>query len=162
LDPALADSMVQVQIDAGYTTLKLYQDLSLDVYDAVVASALAHGITYVGHVPHRVGLTHALQAGQRAIEHLSGYELALNGGTTRGAFGWRNIDESLMPDLVAQTIAAGTWNCPTLAIFSKLAGGDESVVDNRRKMLKALQVRVALSAVLLGFLVMAYLMGWLQ
>lgn len=30
------------------------------------------------------------------------------------------------------------------------------------KMLKALQVRVALSAVLLGFLVLAYFMGWLQ
>ena len=30
------------------------------------------------------------------------------------------------------------------------------------KMLKALQVRVALSAVLIGFLVVAYVMGWLQ
>ena len=30
------------------------------------------------------------------------------------------------------------------------------------KMLRALQVRVALSAVLIGFLVMAYFMGWLQ
>ena len=30
------------------------------------------------------------------------------------------------------------------------------------KMLKALQVRVALSATLIGFLVLAYFMGWLQ
>jgi len=30
------------------------------------------------------------------------------------------------------------------------------------KMLKALQVRVALSAVLIGFLILAYFMGWLQ
>ncbi len=30
------------------------------------------------------------------------------------------------------------------------------------KMLKALQVRVALSAVLIAFLVISYLMGWLQ
>jgi len=30
------------------------------------------------------------------------------------------------------------------------------------KMLKALQVRVALSAILIGFLILAYFMGWLQ
>ena len=30
------------------------------------------------------------------------------------------------------------------------------------KMLKALQVRVALSATLIGFLILAYFMGWLQ
>jgi hypothetical protein len=30
------------------------------------------------------------------------------------------------------------------------------------KMLRALKMRVALSAVLIGFLVLAYFMGWLQ
>lgn len=30
------------------------------------------------------------------------------------------------------------------------------------KMLRALQVRVALSATLIGFLILAYFMGWLQ
>ncbi len=30
------------------------------------------------------------------------------------------------------------------------------------KMLRALKVRVALSAVLIGFLLLAYFMGWLQ
>ena len=33
---------------------------------------------------------------------------------------------------------------------------------NSAKMLRALQVRVGLSAVLLGFLILAYSMGWLQ
>ncbi len=136
-DPARADSVVAAEQARGYQTLKLYQDLSRPVFDAVVAGARSRGMAYGGHVPHRVGLDAALNARYRFIEHLSGYELALGPGPL-GAFGWRTIDATRIPGLVDATVAAGTWNTPTLAIFSLIASGDAEVVDNRRAVVAAL------------------------
>ena len=141
--PEDAERVVAEQIAAGWTTLKVYQDLTREVYDAIVAAAAAHGIDFVGHVPHKVGLDRVLAAGQRSIEHLGGYDLALNGGSARGAAGWVEVDESLMPELAARSVAAGVWNCPTLTIVATMASrfdgqASAAVVANRRKMLKAL------------------------
>jgi len=138
LTPDDADPVVAGQAALGYHTLKLYQDLDRPTFDAVVAAANLRNLEFGGHVPHRVGLEHALASGYRFVEHLSGYEMALNGNTQLGAFGWRAIDESRIPDLVARTVAAGTWNSPTLQIFDLLSNGDESVVRNRQRMVKAL------------------------
>lgn len=141
--PGEAARVVAEQIAAGWPTLKVYQDLTAEVYDAIVAAAGARGVDFVGHVPHKVGLDRVLGAGQRSIEHLGGYDLALNGGSARGAAGWIEVDESLMQGLAARSRDAGSWNCPTLAIVASIASRFDSqasaaVVANRRKMLKAL------------------------
>ena len=138
MDPTEADALVRTQAEAGWTSLKLYQDLRPDVFEAIIKAAQAQGLPYGGHVPSRVGLERALTAGYRHIEHLSGYEQRLNASGQLGAFAWRQIDEALIPDLVAQTLDAETWNCPTLEIFDLIAGGNAAVVQNRRWMVKAL------------------------
>ncbi|NNF57311.1 MAG: hypothetical protein HKN04_03635, partial [Rhodothermaceae bacterium] len=56
MDPAEAAALVRVQADAGWTHLKLYQDLRPDVFEAIVDAARAQNLSYGGHVPHRVGL----------------------------------------------------------------------------------------------------------
>lgn len=138
LDPADADSVVAAQASLGYTSLKLYQDLTSPAFDAVIASAKARGLLFGGHVPHRVGVHRALESGYRFIEHLSGYEVELGASGQRGAFAWQAIDESAIPALVDATVAAGTWNSPTLSIFTLIAGGNRTVVRNRQRMVKAL------------------------
>lgn len=139
LEPSQADSVVGVQYDSGWRTLKLYQDLHQDVYDAIIAAARARGMDYVGHVPTRVGLTHVLEAGQRSIEHLGGYANELGGA---GGW-WMSIDEDRLPFVVAHTREAGAWNCPTLAIFAEIAkrrprAVAERQIANRRRVVKAL------------------------
>ena len=136
--PEEASPVIDGQVAQGYATLKLYSDLRSEPFDAIVEDARARGLDYGGHVPHRVGLTRALDAGYRFIEHLSGYEVALNPGGGRGAFAWRTIDETAIDGLVAQTVAAGTWNCPTLEIFAQIASHERAVVDNRRAFVRAL------------------------
>lgn len=102
MDPAKADSVVEAQRRAGWTTLKLYTDLRPDVYDSIVSAARRRGMDYVGHVPARVPVEHVIASGQRSIEHLGGYQLV--------------TDPDRLAVLIDQTADAGTWNCPTLAI----------------------------------------------
>lgn len=110
-DPALADSMVQVQADRGYGTLKVYADLSLAVYDSIVAAAARRGLEHAGHVPFAVPLEHALRSGQKSVEHLLGY---------------RDRSRDEWAALVALTVELGAWNCPTLAILERANPGAAS------------------------------------
>lgn len=137
MDPEEAAPTIEAQEAQGYETLKLYSDLRREPFDAIVAEAEARGLQYGGHVPHRVGLRHALASGYRFIEHLSGYEVELGTGQL-GAFGWAALDEDAIDDFVALTVAAGTWNCPTLEIFAQIARFDETIVRNRQRVVRAL------------------------
>ncbi|HEU4464258.1 MAG TPA: amidohydrolase family protein, partial [Gemmatimonadota bacterium] len=124
-------------------TLKRYQDLRPEAYDSIVSAARRRGMDFVGHVPHRVGLSHALATGQRSLEHLSGFgeELSQTGG--RGPGGWVRIRPQEIPALAAEARDAGVWVCPTLAIFSRLArnlppSDREASRSNRRQVVRAL------------------------
>jgi imidazolonepropionase-like amidohydrolase len=143
MDPAAADSVVAEQWRAGYRTLKIYQDLRPEAYDAIVAAARSRGMDLVGHVPHRVGLEHALGSGQRSVEHLTGFveELSLDGG--RGPEAWVRIRPDGIAALTTAAHEAGTWVCPTLAIVARMGrrlppADRESFLANRRMVVLAL------------------------
>jgi Amidohydrolase family len=74
IDPAEVPRVVDGFYDQGYRSLKVYNMLSAPVYNALVASAHAKGMTVVGHVPFAVGLEGAIAARQDTIEHLRGYD----------------------------------------------------------------------------------------
>jgi imidazolonepropionase-like amidohydrolase len=122
---AEAQATVAAQKAAGYDFIKVYNNLSLAAYDAILAAAQAAQIPVDGHVPTHVPLVHALTAGQRSIEHLTGWLVALQRpdspffGTT--ALPQRrhlaeHVDEAKVPELVAQAVRAHVWQCPTLTV----------------------------------------------
>jgi imidazolonepropionase-like amidohydrolase len=121
LDPREADGAVQTAVNEGWMAVKVYQQLSLAVYDSIAVSAKRRAMDFVGHVPSVVPILHALDMGQRSIEHLSGYDFAVARRPSGGTFGWVDADETRFPELVRRTVEAGTWNCPTLAIYVHLA-----------------------------------------
>jgi imidazolonepropionase-like amidohydrolase len=139
---AAAQETVARLVGDGWTMLKVYQDLRPDVYSAVVEAASEHGVSFMGHVPHRVGLRDALLSGQSSLEHLGGYDTELGG--TRGTAGWLNVDSARIPDVVTWTWEAGAYVCPTLVVVKALAqrnhsSGDAAVVaENRRLLVGAL------------------------
>jgi pimeloyl-ACP methyl ester carboxylesterase len=132
-----AVSMVRDQAAAGYDFLKLHPGLTREVFDTIVRTAGQEHISFQGHVSEDVGVPHALQVRQRAIDHLDGYLEALADTECRknipdsGFFGiaWsRCVDEKKIPALVRRTKQAGTWMIPTeylLEQWAKASGPEQ-------------------------------------
>ena len=137
-DVSAAGDTIRKVIGEGWSALKIYNRVSRAVFDSIITLAHGAGLRAIGHVPFAVSVEYALAAGQDEIQHLSGYEAVLS---TRP--NWAAIDNALIPGLVAKTVAAGTWNCPTLAIYVELsrqrsATDRDGVIGNRRRFVKAL------------------------
>jgi imidazolonepropionase-like amidohydrolase len=142
-DPSTADATVEAQVEAGWRWIKVYTSLSEASYDAITAAARNRGIRTIGHVPLRVTLEHALDSGQLSIEHLGGYDRAVSRTGQANAAAWADIDAGRIPALAARTATAGTWNCPTLAIYALIADAlppdvRDRVVANRGAVVRGL------------------------
>ncbi len=115
--PEKAQVEVQKQIEAGYDFLKVYDNLSPEVYTAIIEAARQKGVNVRGHVPTAVGLNGALEQRQYSIEHLTGY---IDPDTTEYL-----IPEIKIHSFAEKTAQAGVWNCPTLVVWQKLVGQDK-------------------------------------
>jgi imidazolonepropionase-like amidohydrolase len=142
-DPRLARDVVRTQAQAGWPYLKVYTRLTTEVFDSVVVAAREAGMIPIGHVPLAVDVQHAIAMGMKSIEHLTGYDRAVSRTGRFGTYGWADADPARYPALVAATVAAGVWNCPTLAIYSELsksqpAAERDAMLRNRRAFVRAL------------------------
>jgi hypothetical protein len=140
--PDQARRAVDAQKSDGYDVVKVYDNLELGPYDAVIEEARRVGIPVAGHVPHRVGLGHVLAAHQRSIEHLNGYfewlqrpDSPLKGHEHQPhpAHGlWPppglidHLDESRLPEIAATTARAGSWVVPTLVLTRNMMPPEEA------------------------------------
>lgn len=121
-----AAAAVDEQLARGATSIKVYDGLLLDVYDAIVRRARERGVKVAGHVSQNVPILHAMTA-QDSIEHLSGYPL---GDDDRG--------------YAEASREAGVWNCPTMVVFTQYVTRDlpeparTELLARRRAFLTAL------------------------
>ncbi|MBV8762566.1 MAG: amidohydrolase family protein [Deltaproteobacteria bacterium] len=109
--PEAAVAEVDAEKAAGYDFVKVYENLTPPVYDAIAAEAKRIGMRFAGHVPQSIDVAHAMASGQASIEHLTGYVR----GTTQ---------ESQLPSLAAAARSAGTANTPTLIVMQRFAAMD--------------------------------------
>jgi imidazolonepropionase-like amidohydrolase len=126
-----ADRVVAEQKAAGYDFIKVYSKLTPEAYEAVAAAAKREDMVFAGHVPFAVPLAHALELRQRSIEHLEGYLGALladgfekpkqGSYTERLAAMLDHVDERKLPGVIAATVAADVWNCPTLVVIDRIS-----------------------------------------
>ena len=127
--PQAATTRVIEQKKAGYDLLKIHPGVPRDGFDALAKSADAQGIRFAGHVPADVGLQRALETKFWTIDHIDGYleALARPGAPAAQLFGINlvgQIDESRIPALVKQTLAAGTSIVPTQSLIEHWYGAD--------------------------------------
>jgi imidazolonepropionase-like amidohydrolase len=116
---------------AGFDLIKVYNHLTPEVYAALVDAAQENDIPVGGHVPDAVGLDGVLATGQHTIEHLSGYLDALAKPGQDGQMGgWTGdpdaLDEEAIRELARRTVQAGTWNCITLIVLTRLVPAAEA------------------------------------
>ena len=138
--PVQAEQLVREYKQIGYDLVKVHEDLTLPVFDALAATANEVGISFGGHVPDQVGLLHALEAGQVSIDHLDNYLQALVPEETlsaelpgRQSIGglMAVIDEGRIPQLVEATRAASAWVVPTMVLWETALYGDRSAAEMR-------------------------------
>jgi imidazolonepropionase-like amidohydrolase len=109
-NPAAGRRLVEEQHDRGFDHLKIHENLSVETYDTIAATAKRLGMSFAGHVPNAVGVQHALTAGQKSIDHLDNYTDEI--GT----------DEAKIAVLARATVAAGAWTVPTMALWEVFTG----------------------------------------
>ena len=123
-----AREIVLNQKRAGYDFIKVYNNLTIEVYNEVIKTARDVGIPVAGHVPVNVGLDHVLESKQDCIEHLDGYEKVLASTKSESAnknrltsmiLDWIKFDRDKIPEIVRRTSESNTWNCPTLIVYEK-------------------------------------------
>lgn len=137
--PERAEQAVREYHAAGFDLLKL-GSIPPDAYARMAQTAHALGMPFAGHVPGEVGLVGALDARQTSIDHFDRYAefLAAEGAgfetRDKGFFGSGVadlVDTARIPEAVARTLAAGTWNVPTLSLVEHLASPEpaESMIE---------------------------------
>lgn len=126
--PEQARQVVNDHKTAGYDFIKA-NNLSVEIYDALMEAAMNHGVPVAGH-PEKVGIEHALATRQHSVEHLVGYERYLEGEDSpffgkpgrwpgdRIDIAWQFMDERKIPGIARATREAGTWNCATLVLYN--------------------------------------------
>jgi len=105
-----ARATVAAQAADGFREVKVYNKIPAAAYEALLDEARKRRMRVTGHVPVRVGIDRVLGR-QDCIEHLDGYF----------GFPWR-WDRTGARALAVRTAEAGTWNCPTLVVYEKIAG----------------------------------------
>ena len=120
--PAQAEEAVRSDKQKGYIAIKVYNRLSKDAYNAIVAAARRQELPVVGHAPNSVGLEGAIAARQDSIEHLDGFLplLAPDGstGSTRPSVEeLKKAELKKLPALVQAIKAADSWICPTVVVY---------------------------------------------
>jgi imidazolonepropionase-like amidohydrolase len=129
-DVETAVSMVRAQQEAGYDFLKLHPGLTLEVFDAMAATAKAVGIPFAGHVSRDVGVRHAIASDYASIDHIDGYVEGLvpdDAGVNPEDNGFFGInftdlaDESLLPGLIQSTVEHDVWIVPTQCLAERWA-----------------------------------------
>jgi imidazolonepropionase-like amidohydrolase len=134
--PAEAEAAVRSDVEAGYDAVKVYSNLAPREYRALTDAARRHGIPVWGHVPDAVGLETAFAAGQRSVEHLQGYLLALQSdrsplarvprGRVDETRGLEHVDTGRLPAVVRATREADVWNTPSLVVHQAVVDPEQA------------------------------------
>lgn len=149
-----AKQIVQQIKAAGIDFVKVYNRLSRKAYFAIAAECKKQNIFFAGHVPNRILLQEAADAGQRSIEHLTGSRIVFEDdcdniiADTKKALKDSIAANSPIVPLMEQELALcdelkaiaifrhmakkNVWHCPTMVLYKRFATDSLMVVNDPR------------------------------
>lgn len=110
---AEAKTVVDFEKRDGYDFVKVYNNLSPDVYRAILHEAKAVGLPVAGHIVRSVGAEESLRDGQRVIAHAEEYFFS---------YFHAQPDTANIPAIVAKTKAADAWVVAMLSSTTDFLG----------------------------------------
>jgi imidazolonepropionase-like amidohydrolase len=122
--PEDAARMVAEDKEKGYIAVKVYDNLTPDVYEAIVKSAATLRIDVVGHIPIEVGVARVIAAHQATIEHAESFLYPLQRDNPPKSVwsersweeSYRQVDLSRLTPWADELRRAGIWTCPTMIV----------------------------------------------
>jgi adenine deaminase len=145
VDAEEARQMVHKIKAAGMDFVKVYWNLSRDEFLAIADEAKKQKIPFEGHVPFAVRADEASDAGQATIEHLTEIPMTCSNDEEKlravDPEIWDvSYDQKLLDsydskkctDVFTHFVKNGTWQCPTLVMFYKLAANENDMLNDPR------------------------------
>lgn len=143
---------VEILANNGADFIKTYEYLKPDVYCAILEKSSALGLPVYGHPPKLLGLSEAIELGQRSFEHLSqipfystpytdsiridmynhwyGPDIPLT-SEQFDALLLKHYDESVVESLAKEMAKKEAFFCPTIIVYANLAYPWKAEVVNK-------------------------------
>jgi imidazolonepropionase-like amidohydrolase len=144
-DAEEARQMVVKLKAAGMDFVKVYWNLTREEYFAIADEAKKQKIPFEGHVPFAVRADEASDAGQATIEHLTEIPMTCsnNEKNLRAVdpevwdVGYDqklvdSYDSKKCSEVYSHFVKNGTWQCPTLVMYYKLASNETEMLNDQR------------------------------
>jgi len=140
--PDEAVDAVKKQIDDKVDFVKVYSMLTEDCFMAIAKEAKKRNITFAGHIPNKVSIYKAIEAGMASSEHLYGFLYACSSETNnRNTPVNKSIEELINTfseerfDSLCYVLAKSSmWLCPTLTVNRAMSYLNDTTFTNDNRM----------------------------
>ena len=137
-----ARAVVGQQVEAGFDFIKVYNGLESEPFFAIIKAAEEAGVQVGGHVPASVTLEAAVKGGIQFIEHLEGFQLAVQaedspylalsrdelselGDLDRVRLLVAGLGSDRLEEVAGWMVQHGVWNIPTFVVMERIGASGE-------------------------------------
>ena len=140
--PDEAVKAVDKQIKENVDFIKVYSSLSEECFMAISKEAKKKNIPFAGHIPNRVSIYKAIDAGMASSEHLYGflYACSFKANIRNTPVGKSNeelistFSEERFDSLCYVLAKSSMWLCPTLTVIRALGYFNDTTFTNDKRM----------------------------
>ena len=132
--PDEAVAAVKKQIDQHVDFIKVYSMLSEESFMAIANEAKKRNITFAGHIPNRVSIYKAIEAGMSSSEHLYRFLNACSSVDTSNEALISTFSEKRFDSICSVLAKSSMWLCPTLTVNRAMGYLNDSTFINDNRM----------------------------
>jgi len=131
--PEEAVDAVKKQIDKNVDFIKVYSMLTEEAFMGIAKEARKRNIPFAGHIPNRVSIYKAIEAGMASSEHLYGFLNACSSVDASNESLVSTFSEKRFDSLCSVLAKSSMWICPTLVVNRAMSSLNDSIFinDNR-------------------------------